>query len=74
MEDSKMIRVWRFRDAPQEYRYLSGHGGDEDWVAFIPEEISGGWIGWAETGTPFGCCDVEEHIVDGGVVRIGAHS
>lgn len=33
------ILVWRFYDAPEEYRALSGHGGDEDWLAFVPDEI-----------------------------------
>ena len=29
--------VWRFCDAPQEYQDLSGAGGDEDWLAFVPD-------------------------------------
>jgi hypothetical protein len=72
--DEKMIKVWSFYDAPQKYRDLSGHGGDEDWLAFVPECMKENYIGWMEEGTPFGRFNVEEHIVKGGVVRIGAHA
>jgi hypothetical protein len=68
------ILVWKFHEAPTEYRDLSDHGGDEDWVAFVPDALAGEWIGWLEEGTSFGCCRVSEHPVDGGVVRIGAHA
>ena len=72
--EEKMIKVWSFEDAPQEYRDLSCHGGDEDWIAFVPESMKDDYIGWMEEGTSFGCCDVEEHVIKGGVVRIGAHA
>lgn len=68
------ILVWRFHEAPPQYQALSDHGGDEDWVAFIPDSLAGEWIGWLQEGTSFGCCRVSEHSVDGGVVRIGAHA
>ena len=69
-----MIRVWRFRDAPEEFRKLSKHGGDEDWLAHVPAEMAEDYIGWMETGS-FGACDVSEHkLDDGSVVRIGAHA
>lgn len=34
--DRRCIRLWRFEDAPAEYQQLSAHGGDEDWVLYIP--------------------------------------
>lgn len=68
------ILVWPFDRAPEEYRKLSEHGGDEDWVAFVPEALKDEWIGFLEEGGSFGCCDVSEHPVKGGTVRIGAHS
>jgi hypothetical protein len=71
------IRVWRFRDAPQELQDLSCHGGDEDWLALIPPKLTDDYIGWMESGSSFGCCDVSEHThpeLPGYVVRIGAHS
>ena len=64
------IRIWRFEYAPAEYRARSEHGGDEDWVAFVPEYIRDAYLGWMDEGTPFGCCHVSEHEVVGGVVRI----
>lgn len=70
----KTILVWRFYEAPQDFQGLSGHGGDEDWVAFVPAAFGDDWIGWMDSGTPFGCCDVSRHPIDGGVVYIGAHA
>lgn len=75
--DDKMIRVWSFYDAPQEFRDLSPHGGDEDWLAFIPAAVllaDGDYIPWMESGGSFGCCDVSRHAVPGGQIRIGAHA
>lgn len=38
MNDKKMIKVWAFKDAPQEYRKLSENGGDEDWVLVMDRD------------------------------------
>jgi hypothetical protein len=69
----KAIIVWEFHNAPEEYQRLSGHGGDEDWLAFVPDSLKDAYIGWIDGGN-FGCCDVSTHPVDGGVVKIGAHA
>lgn len=68
---SVTIRVWKYEDAPEKYRSLSQHGGDEDWLAFVPEGM--GRPGWMDVPA-FGCCDVSAHPVRGGVVYIGAHA
>lgn len=80
------ITVWRFDDAPAEYRALSPHGGDEDWLALVPRELTlypGDWPtedsydlpGWMREGGPFGCCDVSVHTIsDDACVAIGAHA
>lgn len=72
------IHVWAWADAPQKLKDLSGHGGDEDWVALLP---LGYWPPnswpplWMDEGTPFGRCSVSRHQMPGGwVVAIGAHS
>lgn len=70
----KTIFIWKWEDAPEEFKTLSHHGGDEDWVAFIPDSMKDEYISWMEEGTSFGCCDISEHSVPGGVVRIGAHA
>ena len=69
------IRVWRFYEAPQEWQDLSPHGGDEDWLAHVPERMADQYIGWMEDGSRFGCHFVSEHrLEDGSVIRIGAHA
>jgi hypothetical protein len=73
MHDALEIRVWRFRDAPEDLQALSTNGGDEDWLAFVPDHLADQWIGWLESGGSFGCCDVDEFPIRGGVVRIGSH-
>jgi len=73
---SEPIQAWPFHEAPNEFQRLSEHGGDEDWLALVPERYMNLYIGWLEPGSPFGCCDVSRHdLIDGrGVVYIGAHS
>jgi len=66
------IIVWEWRNAPEVFRNLSRHGGDEDWVAFVPK---GMWAPlWASEGSSFGRCSVSEHEVPTGTVLIGAHA
>jgi len=70
----RQIHIWRWDDAPEAFRLLSTHGGDEDWVAFVPVALDGVWLPFLEAGTGFGICDVYEYPVPGGVVLIGAHA
>ena len=76
------ITVWPFNAAPEEFRVLSPHGGDEDWCAYVPEPIvkNAGTGGedislvypWIER---LGCCDTSCHrLPDGCQVFIGAHA
>lgn len=72
--EDKMIRVWRFYEAPEELQNLSRNGGDEDWLALVPASMERGYIPWLQQG-PFGVCDVAEYsLPDGSVVYIGCHS
>lgn len=68
------IRVWSFYDAPEALRALSTHGGDEDWLALVPPHLSDEWIGWLDSGTQFGCCEVDETRLGEWTARIGAHA
>jgi len=34
------IMVWEFADAPEVFRRLSGHGGDEDFIALLPPGVA----------------------------------
>lgn len=75
MAAMKPIQIWRFKEAPEEFRTLSDHGGDEDWLALIPPHLADEWIPWLEENTSFGCFRVSKHkLPDGSVVKIGAHS
>jgi hypothetical protein len=68
------VKVWAFCEAPEELQRLSGHGGDEDWLALAPPGYKGHYLSWAECDH-FGCASVEQHeLADGSVVYIGAHS
>jgi hypothetical protein len=73
---SEPIKVWRFNEAPAEYRELSCNGGDEDWVALVPAGFTyPEHVIWLEPGSAFGCCDVERHAMpDGSFVYIGCHA
>lgn len=69
------ITVWRWDDAPPHLRSLSRHGGDEDWLAVLPSSYGGNLPSWMESGTAFGCCDVQTtDMPDGTTVVIGAHA
>lgn len=72
-EGTQAILLWSYFQAPEQYRELSGNGGDEDWVAFVPEGVDPPyWM--ADVGFSSGICEVEEHQVDGGTVYIGSHA
>lgn len=69
------IQIWRFDEAPEELRTLSSHGGDEDWLALIPPQLTDKWRAWLEPA--FGCGNVSEHaypLLPGWKVLIGAHA
>lgn len=66
-----MLLVYRFYEAPEYYKKLSGHGGDEDWIIVTDfknrhtaEEIAERLV----------VCDYECHQYEGEVVYITAHS
>ena len=69
---SEWISIYEFDNAPQEWRALSPHGGDEDWLAFVPDSMMNNYMPFLEVGR-FGN-DVTEHKVSGGVVFIAAHA
>lgn len=70
----KMIKIWRFHDAPEELKALSPHCGDEDYLAVVPPDWDYFMPLWLQYGS-FGCCDISEHkLPDGSTVFIGAHA
>lgn len=70
MED-KSIKVWKFYEAPDRFRELSDHGGDEDGICLIPHGMDiPYWLErlWSVYGEPQYCYTHE------GTVIIWAHS
>ena len=66
---------------PDELRELSGHCGDEDYVALVPKTRGGDHLVEVFFGenymvcNPFGVSGIERHeMPDGSVVFIGAHA
>jgi hypothetical protein len=47
-EDPKLIKMWRFEDAPQELQELSTNGGDEDWLFLLPHGMNTEGLWWME--------------------------
>jgi hypothetical protein len=67
------IMVWRFDEAPAEYRALSDRGDGEIWLAFIPPGYDAD-VPWMAKGGAFGEAAVIERLLPGGArVRIGVH-
>lgn len=64
-----VILVWKWDDAPEEYKF--SHGGDEDWVVYVPEPLDDEYIEWLDH---IGCCHVSEHKLEHGTVYVGSHS
>ena len=70
------ILQWRFEDAPEEYKVLSHHHGQEEWLAFIPsswpffpdffDPIAPRIDPWTVRHIKWD----EEHAVEGGTVLI----
>lgn len=72
-EKTFVVSVWRWEDAPEDYRRLSGHGGDEDFVALVSEAMirRGDDLFMFERMAN----DVTHHpLADGSLILIGAHS
>lgn len=70
--ENRMIKVWQFRDAPGKYQELSNNGGDEDWLAWVPEGYPHD-IPWLERGI-FGVCEIAKYKILDGTVYIGCHA
>lgn len=74
VKDDNAIHVWRFHEAPELLQKLSTNGGDEDWLAFIPNSFKKEYIPWMEEGSSFGCCSVDSFKIINGTIKIGSHA
>lgn len=80
--------IWMFRDAPKEYRKLSPHGGDEDWLLACPDRWNMDKLGLSKCSKDnkpidsiasywiekLGISEVSEHRVENGWIYIGTHA
>ena len=71
--------VWPFQEAPPALQALSTHGGDEDWVVYVPPGQVASVEDWAPRWIEAtGACDVSQHEIQVGhnkaMVYIGAHA
>jgi len=64
------IKIWRFEDAPKEYQDLSEHGGDEDYIAYIPKDLDDSFW-WIEDKL---ANSVDRYEFDTYIIYIGAHA
>lgn len=60
------LQVWKFEDAPEEFRALSTSGGDEDWLALVPPGMADGsrelwWMHWYPNDQSRGNLQVAKH-------------
>ena len=69
---SDHIKVWPFKSAPEELKALSQAGGDEDWLAVVPNRMLAdyciSWLAW------LGSCRTERYPIAGAAVFIGQHA
>lgn len=71
------ISVFPWANAPKEWKALSTHGGDEDWLAFIPRKCVGSTAADAIEGMAICDCQEVELRTEGkllGLILIGAHA
>lgn len=68
-----VIEIWRFEDAPKEWRDLSQHGGDEDYIVVVRDESNS--IVYQLEGEIFmGLHHWDRHEYNDDVFWIGAHA
>lgn len=67
------IKIWDWPNAPEEYQALSPHGGDEDYIVFVPIQLAHGQLDYMLDNRPhYG--DEEPIIVPNGHIYIHAHA
>lgn len=71
--DPTAITVWPFYAAPQEYRDICSQGGDEDYIAFVPDTCSEQDPSFLWDGR-FSCCTSSSHQIPGGTLVVGCHA
>lgn len=69
------VKIWPFEYAPEKYKKLSYHGGDEDWVIEYPKDPSFFQLSYFENiADRLTVCDYQEIEVDGVTVIITSHA
>jgi hypothetical protein len=72
-EKYKAIQIWPWNDAPDFYKSFSECGGDEDYVAYIPERQTHSIPYFLQEGM-FGNNVDRYKLADGSMVLISSHA
>lgn len=71
--DARAVIVWKWEDAPEEYKEWCHNNGDEDWLAFVPTHLLGHYdIPWIESSSFAG--HLVKTVIQDGLLVCGAHS
>ena len=76
--NNNTILIWPWDSAPESLKILSHHGGDEDWVAWVPNSYRqfvsyDDGVLWSNV-LPRASCDCQEIEFLNGAVYISAHA
>jgi hypothetical protein len=76
-QDYRSSLVWRFDQAPAALRDLFQQGGDEDYLAIIPDALETDWVTFNEevfNNASFGCAHISRYECPPFVILVGTHS
>jgi hypothetical protein len=73
MDNHAIMKIWHWEHAPEEYRKLSGHGGDEDYVILVDKVHENEYYVEAIIDR-LTVCGYEKHDLGDWVLFITAHA
>lgn len=72
ISENPVLTVWTWGNAPMKEKWSAGNGGDEDWVTFVPKNVTA--PSWLDEGSAYGCCSVNITEYNGGTIHVGCHA
>lgn len=75
------LQVWKWDDAPAEFKKTHIADGDEDWLALVPKILMGGieapelwWMRWYPAGAEGNAKRYTEGVPEGFEIWVGCHA